>query len=174
MTGLVAAKMRDLADALADLKVRLRIALAGELAQHVAKAVGDVVRTLVAGRTEIVDRRPTSQSWDEQPDPWDDHESDRRRYDPYEREPSDEDPVATVPVSAAAPVAIAAAVHVVRWWLGRKGHLLGAIGLGLSVGLLGLTGGVLVRSALAALTAAADLIAVTDALDKCAARLQPT
>lgn len=173
MTGLVAAKMRDLADALADLKVRLRIALAGELAQHVAKAVGEVVRTLVAGRAEIVDRRPSSRSWDE-PDPWDEHESDPRRYDPYEREPCDEDPVATVPASTAAPVAIAAAVHVVRWWLGRKGHLLGAIGIGLGVGLLGLTGGTLVRSALAALTAAADLIAFTDALDKSAARLQPT
>jgi hypothetical protein len=172
VTGLVTAKMRDLADSLADLKVRLRVALAGELAQHVAKAVGDVVRTLVAGRSEVVGPRPPTRPWDEQ-DPWGEEEDDLRRVDPHEREPRDEDAVATLPASAAAPVAIAAAVHVIRWWLGRKGHLLGAIGIGLGVGFLGLTGGTLVRSALAALTAAADLIAVTDTLDNSTTRLQP-
>ena len=72
-----------------------------------------------------------------------------------------------------APIAIAAAVHAVRWWLGRRGTLAGAVGLGLGVGVLGLTGGAIVRYALAALTAAADLLAVTDALDAGAARLQP-
>ncbi len=47
MTALVAAKMRDLADSLADLKVRLRDALAGELAQLVARdAVTGTIRTL--------------------------------------------------------------------------------------------------------------------------------
>lgn len=172
MTNLVSDKVRDLADSLTDLKVRLRLALAGELAQLVAQAVGDVVRSLVAGRAESVPTRSSSRSWDER-DPWDEQDDDPRRYDPYEREDSDEDPVATLPASAAAPIAIAAAVHVVRWWLGRKGHLLGAIGIGLGVGFLGLTGGTLVRSALAALTAAADLIAITDTFDNSATRLQP-
>ena len=84
----------------------------------------------------------------------------------------DRDPVATVPASAAAPVAIAAAVHVVRWWLGRRGNLLTAIGAGLGVGLLGIAGGTVVRTALAILTAAADLLSVTDGLDASAARLR--
>ena len=80
--------------------------------------------------------------------------------------------MATVPASAAAPVAIAAAVHVVRWWLGRRGSLIAAIGAGLGVGLLGIAGGTVVRTALAILTAAVDLLSVTDGLDASAARLR--
>ena len=164
MTALVAAKMRDLADSLADLKVRLRDALAGELAQLVARAVGDVVRTLVAGQAG---REPQVRSWHEH-DAWDDdfnHEED------FVEEAAPGSPGSSA--AAAAPIALAAAVHVVRWWLGRRGTLAGAVGLGLGVGVLGLTGGAIVRCALAALTTAADLLAVTDALDAGAARLQP-
>jgi hypothetical protein len=160
VTDLVAAKMRDLADSLADLKVRLRDALAGELAQLVARAVGDVVRTLVAGRAERLP--PPVRSWHEH-DAWDD--------DLDHEEDFGEETAPGAP--AAAPIAIAAAVHAVRWWLGRRGTVAGAVGLGLGIGVLGLTGGAIVRCALAALTTAADLLAVTDALDAGAARQQP-
>ena len=175
MTNLVSDKVRDLADSLADLKVRLRLALAGELAQLVAQAVGDVVRTLVAGRTGVGEFRSSRVSPPgHEADPWDadeDEEFDHsRRYQIDEREVTVE--AGSPAGAAAAPVAIAAAVHVVRWWLGRRGNLLTAIGAGLGVGLLGIAGGTVVRTALAILTAAADLLSVTDGLDASAARLR--
>ena len=177
MTNLVSDKVRDLADSLADLKVRLRLALAGELAQLVAQAVGDVVRTLVAGRTGVGEFRPTRVTpAGREADPWDADEDeefdDTRRYHIEEGEPA---PEAVMPAgAAAAPVAIAAAVHVTRWWLGRQGSLITAIGAGLGVGLLGLAGGTIVRTALAILTAAADLLATADSLDASATRLRST
>jgi len=175
VTNLVTDKVRDIGDSLADLKVRLRLALAGELAQLVAQAVGDVVRTLVAGRTGVGEFRPHRVSpAGREADPWDAEEDeefdDARRYEIDEREEAVE---AGAPAgAAAAPVAIAAAVHVVRWWLGRRGNLITAIGAGLGVGLLGVAGGTVVRTALAILTAAADLLSVTDGLDASAARLR--
>ena len=175
MTNLVSDKVRDLADSLADLKVRLRLALAGELAQLVAQAVGDVVRTLVAGRTGVGEFRPPRASpAGREADPWDADEDeyfdDSPRYEPHDTETTVE--TGSPASAAAAPVAIAAAVHVVRWWLGRQGSLLAAIGAGLGVGLLGIAGGTVVRTALAILTAAVDLLSVTDGLDASAARLR--
>lgn len=175
MTNLIGDKVRDLADSLADLKVRLRLALAGELAQLVAQAVSDVVRTLVAGRTGVGEFRPSRvPSSSRDADPWDTDEDeefdDTRGYQIDEREVADKP--GSQAGAAAAPVAIAAAVHVVRWWLGRRGSLLTAIGAGLGVGLLGLAGGTVVRTALAILTAAGDLLATTDVLDASAARLR--
>ena len=175
MTNLVSDKVRDLADSLSDLKLRLRLALAGELAQLVAQAVGDVVRTLVAGRTGVGEFRPHRVSpAGHESDPWeadDDGEfDDSRRYQNDEHEATVE--AGSPARAAAAPVAIAAAVHVVRWWLGRRGNLITAIGAGLGVGLLGIAGGTVVRTALAILTAAVDLLSVTDGLDASAARLR--
>ena len=175
MTNLVRDKVRDLADSLSDLKVRLRLALAGELAQLVAQAVGDVVRTLVAGRTGVGEFRPSRVSQARRDaDPWDTDEEeefdDTRRYEIEETETAAE--AGSPAGAAAAPVAIAAAVHVVRWWLGRRGSLLTAIGAGLGVGLLGIAGGTVVRTALAILTAAVDLLSVTDGLGASAARLR--
>ena len=175
MTNLIGDKVRDLADSIADLKVRLRMALAGELAQLVAQAIGDVVRTLVAGRTVAGESRPSRvRPPGYEADPWDSDEEDEfdstRRYPIDEPEATEE---AVVPASAAAaPVAIAAAVHVIRWWLSRRGNLITAIGAGLGVGLLGIAGGTLIRTALAILTASADLLATTDGLDASAARLR--
>ena len=175
MTNLVSDKVRDLADSLSDLKLRLRLALAGELAQLVAQAVGDVVRALVAGRTGIGEFRPSRVSpAGRDADPWgtdeDEEFDDSRQYQVDEREATAE--MESPARAAAAPVAIAAAVHVVRWWLGRRGNLITAIGAGLGVGLLGLAGGTVVRTALAILTAAADLLDITDGLDASAARLR--
>jgi hypothetical protein len=163
--------MRDLADTLVDLKVRLKVALAGELAQHVAKAVGDVVGTLVVGRAEFTHCRPPPKEWGEH-DPWEDDIESDPQFGRYASRDEEEEMTVNLSAKAAAPIALAAAIHVARWWLGHRGHLLGAIGLGFGVGIVGLTGGAIVRSALAALTAAADLLAVTDALDNSAARLQ--
>ena len=145
------------------------------LAQLVAQAVGDVIRTLVAGRTGVGEFRPSRLSpAGHDADPWDTDEdeefNDSRRYEIDEAETPAES--GSPAGAAAAPVAIAAAVHVVRWWLGRRGNLLTAIGAGLGVGLLGIAGGTVVRTALAILTAAADLLSVTDGLDASAARLR--
>ena len=175
MTNLVRDKVRGLADSLADLKVRLRLALAGELAQLVAQAVGDVVRTLVAGRTGVGEFRPSPVSpAGREADPWDTDEDDQ--FDDTRQDPIDERETTVETGSpagaAAAPVAIAAAIHVVRWWLGRQGSWLAAVGAGLGVGLLGWIGGAVVRTALVILTAAADLLSVTDGLDASAARLR--
>jgi hypothetical protein len=163
--------MRDLADTLVDLKVRLKVALAGELAQHVAKAVGDVVGTLVVGRAEFAHGRPPPKEWGEH-DPWEDGGETDPQFGRYASRDEEEEMTVNLSAKAATPIALAAAIHVARWWLGRRGHLLGALGLGFGVGIVGLTGGAIIRSALAALTAAADLLAVTDALDNSAARLQ--
>jgi hypothetical protein len=166
VTNLVSDKVRDLADSLADLKVGLRLALAVELAQLVAQAVGDVVRTLVAGRTGVGEFRlhrvsPTGHEADPR-DAEDEAFEDMRRYEIDEPKSTAE---ARSPAHAAAPVAVAAAAHVVRWWLGRRGNLITAIGAGLGVSLLGIAGGTVVRTALAILTAAVDLLSVTDGLD---------
>ena len=65
-----------------------------------------------------------------------------------------------------------AAVFVTRWWLLRRGTLWAAAGLGLGVGLLGVIGGPLARTAVAVLAATADVLTATDALGDGAARLE--
>lgn len=184
MTGLIRQQVRTLAGVLADLKARVRLALAGEIARAVAGAVEEVVRAVVAGRREPVRPTPAPASfrptpgrwddgddaWDRARDPWDDRDDwdDGRPARPAARVPPD-DPAP--PAAPAVPAAVAAGVHVARWWLARKGNLLAAVGAGLAVGLLGLAGGPTIRTAVAALAAAADLVAVTDALGDGAARL---
>ncbi|HEY2910435.1 MAG TPA: hypothetical protein VGI99_09320 [Gemmataceae bacterium] len=171
MTGLVTAKMQCLAASIADLKVRVRHALAAELAEQIATAVADVVRAVIAGREFPGYRSSQPSAWREEIDPWDDVDVDAedgyRRDEP--RPVDNEKPT----MNPAMPLAVAAGIHAVRWWIGRRGTLLTAVAAGLGVGILGLAGGPLVRAALAAFTAAADLLAVTDALGHAAARLEP-
>lgn len=185
MTGLIRQQVRTLAGVLADLKARVRVALAQEIARAAAGAVEEVVRAVVAGRREPF--RPTPALDYDWPAPgrWDDGDSGRgRARDPWDDRDdwSDDDRAArpaavgrpdnpAPPAAPAVPAAVAAGVHVARWWLARKGNLLVAVGAGLAVGLLGLVGGPAVRTAVAALAAAADLVAVTDALGDGAARL---
>ena len=57
--------------------------------------------------------------------------------------------------------AVAAGLHVARWWLARRGGAFAAAGLGLGVGLLGAFGGPVLRTAAAVLAAAAELLAAT-------------
>jgi hypothetical protein len=70
----------------------------------------------------------------------------------------------------AAPAAVAAGVSAGRWWLRRRGSVVEAVGVGLVVALAVLAGGP-VALAGAAVVAAADLTAATDALGAGAARL---
>ena len=175
MTGLIKDQIRGFATLLADLKVRVRVALAGELAGHVAAAVRDVVHAVVAGRADVprVAGRgdPPGRAWHADRDPWDDDP----RYGRYDDDPEvfvrRVAPDGAAP-SPAVPVTVVAGLHVARWWLARRGGLAGAVGCAAGVGLLGLVGGPAVRAAVAAVAAAADLLAVTDTLGTAADRLR--
>jgi len=194
VTGIMKTQLTGLAGTMADLKERVRIAVAGELGRAVGDAVRQVVQAVVAGRPEPPPvRRPPSSRWadeDEEDrdgwgrprDPWgytdrdpdgdDDYDRGRgaRRVTPTRHEvPTDEPPAA---VSAGVTAAVAAGVYVARWWLFRRGTLLAAAGLGLGVGLLGVIGGPLARTAVAVLAATADVLTATDALGDGAARLE--
>lgn len=172
MSHLVATKLRHLAGEFDDLKVRLRIALAGELARQVATAVGDVVRAVVGPPGSEPDRHWKPSRPD---DPWDeDDEEYHPAYAPPIRpDESDQPESATTPVSANTSVAVAAGVHVARWWLlGRRGTLLGALGAGFGIGLAGLLGGPLLHSVLVLLATVGDLLSVSDMLGTGASRLR--
>ena len=176
MSSLVAINLSKLAGELEDLKNRLRVALAGELARHVATAVGDVIRAAVAGETAAQFQRAQLERRNADPDAWDDEED---SYDAaYRHREFDDDDEADhteldPPVNLSASVAVAASVYVARWWrLGRRGTLLGAVGAGIGIGLLGLAGGPLVRSALVILAATGDLLSVTETIGAGASRLK--
>ena len=155
MTGLVHQELKGLAAALADLKVRVRLAVAGEIAGAVASAVREVVQATVAGNAET-DRayhRSTRRGWTDDGRPsW--HDDDDDVFDGQRG-------TASVPKTA---IAAAAGIGVAQWWLSRQGTPASAAGIGLAVGLVGLAGGPLILTVLAALAAIADLLAVTDAL----------
>jgi hypothetical protein len=163
--------MQGLAASIAELKVRLRHVLASELAEQVAAAVADVVRAVLAGREFAGYHSPQSSHTLREDDPWSDVDVDSE--DGYRRGGPHTIHHENSAVNPALPLAAAAGIHAVRWWIGRRGTLLGAVAAGLGVGVLGLAGGPLVRAALAALTAAADLLSITDGLGRVAARLEP-
>jgi hypothetical protein len=214
VTGLVRRQLAALAGAVADLKERVRLAVAGELARAVGGAVQRVVEAAAAGRPDPppgpsagppmgYSRAPAaprpdgwSDGWDRPDDPWsDDPNDDEPGYDArcarnhsaagWDDDPGDHEPAQPVAPRREAPgppadtpaapegvaAAVAAGVYAARWWLGRKGTLLAATGVGLGVGLLGALGGPVVRTAVAAFAAAADLLAATDALGAGADRL---
>jgi hypothetical protein len=182
-------QLTGLAGTMAELKERVRVAVAGELGRAVGDAVRQVVQAVVAGNTKpSAAPRTAASRWDEDDeddrdgwgrprDPWaegpaeddDDYGRGARRTAPKRHEtPSDEPPTA---VNAGVTAAVAAGVYVARWWLVRRGTLLAAAGLGLGVGLLGVIGGPLARTAVAVLAATADVLTATDALGDGAAHL---
>jgi hypothetical protein len=190
MTNIVTKQLTGLAGTMAELKERVRIAVAGELGRAVGDAVRQVVQAVVAGRTEPPVRRPPASRWDDEDE--DDRDGWGRPRDPWgdtDREPDDDDdygrdrgihrgtptrhetPIAEPAVSTSSTAAVTAAVFVTRWWLLRRGTLWAAAGLGLGVGLLGVIGGPLARTAVAVLAATADVLTATDALGDGAARL---
>ena len=189
MTGVVKTQLTGLAGTMAELKERVRVAVAGELGRAVGDAVRQVVQAVIAGNTKPPPApRPAASRWADEDDddrdgwgrtrdPWvardeedDDYDRGARRTTPTRHEtPTDEPPTA---VSAGVTAAVAAGVYVARWWLVRRGTLLAAAGLGLGVGLLGVIGGPLARTAVAVLAATADVLTATDALGNGAVRLE--
>ncbi|OWK34105.1 hypothetical protein [Fimbriiglobus ruber] len=177
MTGVLRTQLTTLAATIADLKERVRVAVAGELARAVSAAVQQVVQAVAAGRTtEPVSesrRRPADRwaddedDWDRTRDPWAD---DRGRMSRESAARGEDRP--TDPRGIGLTTAVAAGIFVARWWLLRRGTLLAAAGLGLGVGLLGVVGGPAARTAVAVLAAAADVLGATDALGAGAAHLE--
>jgi hypothetical protein len=168
-------KLTELAGTLADLKDRVRTALAGELARVVADAVRDVVQAVLRREPDAGPAgggyEPVGRSWHEPIDPWAD---DR---DPWETtgptvgyRPVPERPPRSAGLNPDATLALAAGAAVTRWWARRTGRLAAAAGIGFAVATLGSFGPV-GRAALAVIAAAADLLAVPDLLSAATSRL---
>ena len=181
MSAVLTTRCHHLAESLAELKIKVRAALATELAQAVGTAVRDVlvvalVDRLVAPTRAVTTRppvpRPTSwradaddrerDEWGYVKDSWDDSDEDRHRsHARYALdEPEEVEPMPAVPAAAA----IAVGVNVGRWWLARKGTVAAAVGLGVLATGLGLAGGPVARAALAVLAAASDVLTAEAAL----------
>lgn len=163
MTGVVHTQLAGLARTLAELKDRVRVAVAGELGRAVSGAVQQVVQALAAGPNTC--RWPSSSyRVDDRDDRW------YQSHDPWADDEPEPDAAAPAP-DAGVPAAVAAGVFAARWWLGRRGTLVTAAGVGVGVGLFGVFGGPAARTAVAALAAVADVLGATDALGAAAARL---
>jgi len=175
MTAPVTQRFHKLSDSLVELKVKVREAIATELATAVGTAVRDIV--IVAMIDRLVNPTPRTVAtpahaggWrhdgydrgGEPKDPW----ADADEYDrpiPHARYGLDEpetEPPPTLPTTAA----IAVGVHVGRWWLARNGTLPTAIGVGVLATALGFTGGQFAHAAFAVLAAATDLLTADSAL----------
>jgi hypothetical protein len=178
MSALVLQRVNRLAGSLAELKVKVRAALATELASAVGTAVRDVL--VIA----LLDRITTAQTQSSRPGGWrEDEFEDRDRWgdakypwaepdDDYDtrtrhvQENDELEPLPAVPAMAA----VAVGVNVGRWWLARHGTVPAAVGFGVLATMLGLTGGPFARAALAVLAAATDLLTAESTL----ARLDPS
>ena len=151
--------MRDsltgLSRTMADLKERVRLAVAGELGRAVSRAVQQVVQAIVAGQE---DRPSTPPRWDDEDD------------DPFDTAPPPPAPPA-IAVRSDLSTAVTAGVQAARWWIARQGTLAMAAGVGLGVGLLGVLGGPLARTVVAMMAVTADILRATDALALGSARL---
>jgi len=173
MSSLVADTLIELADTLSDLKDRVRVALAGELARVVADAVRDTLQTVLRREPggAIPSSSPTVRPWHAPTDPWADDPS---GWESAGSSPDDAVSAAGTAGQAGfdptAAVALAAGAGVARWWARRTGRLAAAAGLGLAVAALG-SFGPAGRAALAVLAAATDLLAVPDLLTAAAGRL---
>lgn len=160
MSHLLSVAARRLAETLGELKARVREAIAGETGKAVAEAVRLAVTHALAGDAdELRHHRPS-------PDPWDDPHADRWA-DPGEWVGADDVPPPPVPEpnpSAAnrTRLAVAAGVAAGRWVLARGSPPV-AVAVGGLVAVAVLVGGAATHAA-AALTAAADLSAVSRAL----------
>ncbi|QJW94686.1 hypothetical protein [Frigoriglobus tundricola] len=187
MSVIVTQRCHRLADSLAELKIKVRAALATELAGAIGTAVRDVLvvalvdRLITPTRSVPAQTPPRTTGWrddedDRERDEWgytkdrwgepddDPRERPRSRYEPEEADEVDTTPA--VPTAAA----VAVGVNVGRWWLAKKGSVPAAIGFGVLATGLGLAGGPVARAALAVLAAAADILVAESAL----ARIDPS
>ena len=184
MTAVFTAPLRRLSRALFDLRDRVREALAGEVARAVGEAVNEIVAVVLRGGPPPVTTPPRDENYpgrshwaDAEADPWGDHQPswpDDRYATDFDRDLDDvehPDPPASIPRTPAGLGAVAAGLSAGRWWLGRRGSVAEAVGVGLIVGLAVLVGGPLARAGAAIVSAAADVSAATDALGTGAARL---
>lgn len=163
MSHLLSAAARRLTETLSELKARVREAIAGETGEAVAEAVKLAVAHAL--NSDLSDEGSPSRH--RPPDPWDDPHADRWA-EPGEWVDADDVPPPPVPepnLSAAdrTRLAVAAGVAAGRWVLAR-GSIPVAIAVGGLVALAVLFGGAATHAAAAALTAAADLSAVSRAL----------
>ncbi len=169
--SIVTDKLSEVAGTLADLKDRVWVALAGELARVVADAVRDVVHTMLRhdGPESPSRPPPAGRVWHDPVDPWaDDPEpwSSVTAPTPIRTD----SPSRTPGLLPDAALALAAGAVVTRWWARRTGRVAAAAGLGLAVAGLGVLGPI-GRVVLAVVTAAGDLLAVPDLLQSAAGRL---
>jgi hypothetical protein len=177
MSALVTTRCHRLADTLAELKVKLRAALATELAGAVGTAVRDVLVVALIDRLVLPSQTPPSpprsggwradgydrdrDAWGDPRDPWDDPDDyDSRGRAPARYEREETPPMPVVPAAAA----VAVGLNVGRWWLAKKGTVAAAVGLGVLATGLGLAGGPVARAALAVLAAATDVLTAESAL----------
>jgi hypothetical protein len=178
MSAVLTTRLHRLSDSLAELKVKVRAALATELAGAIGLAVRDVLVVALVDRLVVAPARPPApraagwrdgyegrDRWGEPDDPWADRDDPDAagerapvRYDRQDRE--DAQPAAAIPAAAA----VALGVNVGRWWLTRQGTVPAAVGLGILATALGLAGGPVARAALAVLAAATDVLAAESAL----------
>ena len=175
MSSVVTEQLRHLAGTLADLKGRVRQAVAGEVGRAVAEAVGEVLVAALGGQLAApkwtgrpgrydpyADRGYGPDGWDDPDSPgWDPGFARLRRQPAADPEDGESCPAAD---ESLAPAALAVAVAAGRWWLARRGSPWQAAGAGLAAGATLLAGGPLARTALAVLLAVHRLLAATDAL----------
>jgi hypothetical protein len=174
MSSVITDQLRQLAGTLADLKGRVRQAVAGEVGKAVAEAVGEVLAAALGGHLAAVpkwDGRPAAHDpyrpggygrdeWDDPDSPGWDPSYARLRRTPATASGDEPGPAA----ETIAPAALAVAVAAGRWWLARRGSPWQAAGAGLAAGATLLAGGPMARTALAVLLAVHRLLAATDAL----------
>jgi hypothetical protein len=168
---LITDQLRQLAGTLADLKGRVRRAVAGEVGKAVSEAVAEVLAAVLGGQvaaTAWAGRSARYDPYGSRRDPWVD--PDDPGWDPaYARlRRSGADPAADEAGPSTdeslAPAALAVAVAAGRWWLAKKGSPWQAAGAGLAAGATLLAGGPMARTALAVLLAVQRLLSATDAL----------
>lgn len=162
MKALVTQRLDRLSRTLAELKQRVRSAIATELGQAIGTAIRDVlVVSLATHHGEYSD--PPSRHWDDsrETDDWhpDPDDWDESRHRVVRRDKPD---------SPAVPAALAVAVgfQVSRWWLAQRGRFPGALSAGLVVAAVGLSGGAATRALLSVVAAAAEVLTASAVLQQ--------
>jgi hypothetical protein len=149
----IVGKLNELASTLETLKVRVREAMAGEMAKAVGEAVREVLIVVLCEKfAETTRSYPPSRNAR-----WRGEHEDDEWEDDYHHSGWKEVANTAVPqVSTAA--ALAVGVHVGRWLFRRQGSMPLSLGLGALTTLLGLSGGIATRSLLSVFTAGVDLM----------------
>lgn len=156
----VAGRVHRLANTLAELKERVRTAVAGETGRAVGDAIRDLITAALTGRLSRTVYRTAGDGRDDDRDHWDEDDEYRRPSYDHRRYQDEDDSPARQSVRAATnwPTAFAAGAAAARWWACRRMSGWAAVGLGLLVGVATIAGGPVARAGLALVAAAADLV----------------